>query len=154
MRRNDREITQFDEMVEVMRRCDVCRVALNAQEVPYIVPLNFGMEVNGEQVILYFHGANEGTKYDLIARDNRASFEMDCGHSLIMDNEKQSCSMAYESVIGRGLVEMVADKDKMRALKLIMAHYRQEDFPFSETVADRTYVFKLIVSEMTGKRRS
>lgn len=154
MRRSDREITQFDEMVEVMRQCDVCRLALNAQEVPYIIPLNFGMEVNDGQVTLYFHGANEGTKYDLIARDNRASFEMDCGHRLIMDGEKQTCSMAYDSVIGRGLVESVDDKDRMHALKLIMAHYRQEDFPVPETVANRTCVFKLVISEMTGKRRS
>ena len=154
MRRSDREITQFDEMVEVMGKCDVCRLALNAQDVPYIVPLNFGMEVNGSQVVLYFHGVGEGTKHELIARDNRASFEMDCGHRLIMDEVKQTCSMAYESVIGRGLVESVEDRDKMRALKLIMAHYRQEDFPFPESVAERTHVFKLVVSGMTGKRRS
>ena len=153
MRRRDREITDFQEMVEVMERCDVCRLGLNAAEVPYILPLNFGMEVKNGQVLLYFHGAKEGTKYDLIARDNRASFEMDCGHRLIMDDEKQTCSMTYESVIGRGLIETVRDSEKLRALKLIMAHYRQEDFPFPEEIAAVTTVFKLTVSEMTGKRR-
>ena len=29
MRRNDREITEFSEMTDVMKRCDVCRLALN-----------------------------------------------------------------------------------------------------------------------------
>lgn len=153
MRRTDREITDFQEMVEVMGRCDVCRLGLNASEVPYILPLNFGMEVKNGQVVLYFHGAREGTKFDLIARDNRASFEMDCGHRLILDDEKQTCSMTYESIIGRGLIDTVRDSDRIRALKLIMAHYRQEDFPFREETAAVTTVFQLTVSEMTGKRR-
>ena len=153
MRRRDREITDFQEMVEVMEQCDVCRLGLNAAEVPYILPLNFGMEVKNSQVVLYFHGAKEGTKYELITRDNRASFEMDCGHRLILDDEKKTCSMTYESVIGRGLIETVRDSEKLRALKFIMAHYRQEDFPFPEETAAVTTVFKLTVSEMTGKRR-
>lgn len=153
MRRRDREITDFQEMTEVMERCDVCRLALNAADVPYILPLNFGMEIVNGCVELYFHGAKTGTKYELIARDNRASFEMDCGHRLVLDDEKKTCSMTYESVIGRGLIESVPEKDKIHALKLIMKHYRQEDFPFPEETAKATEVFRLVVSEMTGKRR-
>ncbi|MDE7269227.1 MAG: pyridoxamine 5'-phosphate oxidase family protein [Acetatifactor sp.] len=153
MRRRDREIVDFEELVAVMRRCDVCRLALNAQEVPYILPLNFGMEAEDGQVVLYFHGAGEGTKHELIARDNRASFEMDCGHTLILDDEKGTCSMVYESVVGRGLVETVSDKEKLRALRLIMAHYRQEDFPIPQEMIAGTCVLRLVVSEMSGKRR-
>ena len=75
MRRKDREITDFDEIVAIMRKCDVCRLALNDGDFPYIVPLNFGLEVRGDRVFLYFHAAKEGKKLDLIARDNRATFE-------------------------------------------------------------------------------
>lgn len=153
MRRMDRAVTDFQEMIGIMERCDVCRLALNTPEVPYILPLNFGMEVEKNRVVLYFHGAQEGTKYELMDRDNRAAFEMDCGHRLILDDEKRTCSMTYESIIGRGLIEPVPDRDKQRALKLIMAHYRQEDFPFPEQTAAFTRVFRLTVSEMTGKRR-
>ena len=32
MRRNDREITEFSEMTDVMKRCDVCRLALNDED--------------------------------------------------------------------------------------------------------------------------
>lgn len=153
MRRSDREITDFQEQLAVMEKCDVCRLALNAQGAPYIVPLNFGMEVKNGQVILYFHSAAEGTKLDLIAADNRAGFEMDCGHELIMDHEKQTCSMAYESIMGSGLIEMVPEEEKTAALRLLMAHYRQEAFPFNGAAVPRTAVFKLTVSRMTGKRR-
>lgn len=68
MRRSDREITDFQELITVMRGCDVCRLALHDEPYPYILPLNFGLEVDGETVRLYFHGANTGMKYDLIAK--------------------------------------------------------------------------------------
>lgn len=60
MRRADREITDFDELIAVMRGCDVCRLALHDEPYPYILPLNFGLEVDGETVRLYFHGADTG----------------------------------------------------------------------------------------------
>ena len=87
MRRQDREITDWNEMVGVIDRCDVCRLALNDEGYPYILPLNFGAKVSENTVTLYFHGAMEGKKYELIARDNRVSFEMDCAHRLVSDRE-------------------------------------------------------------------
>ena len=65
---------------------------------------------------MYFHGAMEGTKYDLIEKDNRASFEMDCEHKLVTEVEHGSCTMDYESVIGQGRVEMLSDDEKYNAL--------------------------------------
>ena len=45
MRRTDREITDRQELLDVMARCDVCRLALNDESgYPYVVPLNFGMD--------------------------------------------------------------------------------------------------------------
>lgn len=40
MRRSDREIKNFDEIIEVIKKCDVCRLAVNDGECPYIVPMN------------------------------------------------------------------------------------------------------------------
>ena len=65
---------------------------------------------------MYFHGAMEGTKYDLIEKDNRASFEMDCEHKLVTEVERGICTMEYESVIGQGRVEMLSDDEKYNAL--------------------------------------
>lgn len=84
MRRNDREITNFEDILSIMEQCDVCRLALNDTDVPYILPLNFGMERKDEQIYLYFHGASEGRKYELLAQNNTVSFEMDCAHRLAL----------------------------------------------------------------------
>lgn len=82
MRRRDREVTSFDELPGIMRRCDVCRLTLNGNDgFPYIVPLNFGIQADGKgSVGLVFHSALEGCKFDLMRTDNRASYEMDCEH--------------------------------------------------------------------------
>lgn len=153
MRRSDREVRKFEDIVQIMEQCDVCRLALNDEGYPYILPLNFGIMVNEGEVVLYFHGALEGTKYELIARDNRASFEMDCAHNLVLDEEQGYCTMEYKSVIGRGLVEIVPDDEKVEALRILMKQYREEGFPFSEKAIPRTKVLKLTVTQMTGKCR-
>lgn len=153
MRRSDREVKDFEEIVAIMQKCDVCRIALNNDGYPYILPLNFGMTVENDKIELYFHGAMEGTKYDLIAKDNRASFEMDCGHTLITDAEHGSCTMNYESVIGQGHIEILSDDEKFEALKILMAQYHKEDFEFNKAVMPSTKVFKLVVERVTGKKR-
>ena len=151
MRRRDREIKDRDEIIRVMEQCDVCRLALNDEGYPYILPLNFGMEVEDGQIVLYFHGAAEGKKYELIAKDNRVSFEMDCAHRLVMIESAGNCTMEYESVIGCGRIEIVPDEEKLQALEILMKHYRQEDFPFNKAVVPHTTVMKLVVEEVTGK---
>lgn len=153
MRRSDREVKELKDMIEIMKKCDVCRIALNNNGYPYILPLNFGMKVEGNSVELYFHGANEGTKYDLIQADNRASFEMDCEHKLLTEMELGNCTMEYESVIGQGHIEMVPEEEKYDALCILMSHYHQESFPFNKAVMPQTTVLKLVVESMTGKIR-
>ena len=74
MRRKDREITDFDEMMKIIAKCDTCRLALFDDEFPYIIPLNFGTNIENGQLYLYFHSAKEGTKLDLI-RKNEEDFK-------------------------------------------------------------------------------
>lgn len=154
MRRRDREITDFNEIMRIINKCDACRLALFDVKFPYIVPLNFGVEVQEGQVYLYFHCANQGTKLDLIAKNNRATFEMDCEHNIVLYEERMSCTMGFASVIGHGIIEFVEDARKLEALKIIVRHYHSEDFQFNESMMKATTVFRLKVLDMLGKRRN
>ena len=58
MRRSDREITDFRSSSPSCAGATSGRLALHDEPYPYILPLNFGLEVDGETVRLYFHGAN------------------------------------------------------------------------------------------------
>ncbi|MBP1736328.1 MAG: pyridoxamine 5-phosphate oxidase family protein [Oscillospiraceae bacterium] len=151
MRRSDREVKDIQTITEIIQRCDVCRIAINHSPVPYILPLNFGMETVDGNIILYFHGASEGTKYELLKQNNRVSFEMDCSHRLVTTPETGNCTMEYESVIGDGYIEFVEDSGKAHALTVLMGQYHQENFPFNQAVFARTTFMKLEVQNMTCK---
>ena len=42
MRKADREIKNKEEIIDIIKRCDVIRLAFNNGDYPYILPLNFG----------------------------------------------------------------------------------------------------------------
>ena len=70
MQKADYEVTDFQQIIEIIQRCDVCRLALHDTEYPYILPLNFGIRVEKEQITFYFHGAMKGKKYQLLEKNN------------------------------------------------------------------------------------
>lgn len=137
--------------MQIMGRCEVLHLALNTDTVPYLLPVNFGMEPDG--MTLYFHGAVDGTKYIWLVRDPRASFELECSYGLVLDEDQHECTMNYESVIGWGILEEIADgQEKIHALKRIMAQYHHADFSFSTASLPHTRVFQLRVQQRTAKR--
>ncbi len=153
MRRKDREIKDFEEIVAIMKRCDICRLAFHDEESPYILPLNFGMETEGRQITLFFHGAAQGKKYELLKRDSRVSFEMDCSHKLVKGDGGNgcSCTMEYECVMGRGRLEILPEEEKYHGLEVLMKHYREEEVSFDSSVMAKTVVMKLLVEQVSGK---
>ncbi len=154
MRRSDRQVKDFGAILDILGSCDVCRLAFNDVDAPYIVPLNFGISVDGERVVLYFHGATEGRKLDLIRSRGVAAFEADCGHRLVSDSRRGYCTMEYASVMGVGEVEIVDDEaERERGLELLAAKYHPDGFEFDRAAMPRTAVFKLVVKEMTAKAR-
>ena len=38
MRKANKEVKDIEKIVEVMKKCEVCRIALNDEEYPYILP--------------------------------------------------------------------------------------------------------------------
>jgi len=154
MRRTDREIKNELEIIEIIEKCDVCRLAFSENNVPYIVPMNYGYEYENGKLTLYFHGAKEGKKHDIMKKNPTACFEMDCSHKLIEADEPGEYTMEYESVIGNGNVHLCIEKsEKINALNHLMKKYAKDrEFTFSDQVLESVTVFKLEVSEFTGKR--
>ena len=81
MRRKDREVKDYPEIIKIIDACDCCRLGFVDDKEAYIVPLNFGYETNGSDLTLYFHSANEGRKIDLVSKQERVAFELDCNGS-------------------------------------------------------------------------
>ena len=155
MRRKDREITKLSEIKSILEKTDVMRIALNNGAYPYVVPVNFGFEMNGADLVLFFHGAKVGTKHDVILRDNHTTFEIDCGHMLMPPVGEESCtaSFAYESVVGQGLVEQVGDSEKEALLVQLVEQYGIAANAFHPAQLANTAVYKIKVETFTAKRR-
>lgn len=158
LRRADRQVTDQAAIDDIFRRSDVCRLAFNdpQQGVPYILPLNFGVRRGPDGLLrLYFHGASEGRKYQLLQADPRVAFELDCRHRLLVDEEKGFCTMAYLSVVGRGTLAEVTDPERKHgALRLIVDKYHPDaPFHFNTEAEQRTRVLELTVEELTAKER-
>jgi len=152
MRRKDREITDLNKIIEIIKKCDVCSLAMFDDEYPYVIPLNFGMDFDGEQITLYFHCAKEGKKLDLIRRNNKVAFEMNCSHKLILGHKACGCTMEYESVCGRGVAEILDGEEKIKALRCLMKQYtNKEEFEFIEKQLKVVGIFKVTVTEICGK---
>ncbi|SHO51731.1 pyridoxamine 5'-phosphate oxidase family protein [Anaerocolumna xylanovorans] len=153
MRRKDREITDINDILSIVEKCDTCRIALFDKEYPYIVPMNFGCNYNSTNLELYFHCANEGLKLDLIKDNNHAAFEMDCSHKLIAGESACEYSMEFESVCGQGLMEILKPDEKRDALTILMRQYSNaEAFQFQDRILEKVTVLKLKVESITGKR--
>jgi nitroimidazol reductase NimA-like FMN-containing flavoprotein (pyridoxamine 5'-phosphate oxidase superfamily) len=170
MRRRDREVTGIEEKLAIIDSCKVCRLAMSENNMPYVVPLNFGYEYSargtdggaggtddGNGVLtLYFHGAHEGRKIGILKKNSTVCFEMDGEHELTVAENDCEYGYNFASVIGFGTLEFIEDKDeKIRALSLLMKHQTGEDreFVFEDARLKATMVCRVRAEEFTGKRR-
>lgn len=151
MRRKDREITDKAEILAILQKADVCRLAMSDNNVPYIVTMNFGLKDGGES--LYFHCAATGKKMDVLKKNNLVCFQADIEHELFLHNISCGCSMRYRSVVGMGRIKFVAETaEKIEGLKTIMGHYTGESsFTFKRELIEKTTVLRLDIEEIAGK---
>jgi hypothetical protein len=151
MRRSDREIKNWDERVDVLRRADTVRLGMNGDPFPYVVPLSFGFEDCGGQIIIYIHGAEEGLKHTLLDKNNNVCVEADIFHRYA--ETAAGLTAEYESVIGFGTAEAVRDDEAVRGLDLICSHCGYHGYTYDKAALQYMRVYKIVLSVLTGKRR-
>lgn len=153
MRRKDREVTDFCEIVKIIDECEIIRLGLSDGDYPYIVPLNFAYTVSGEQICFYVHGAMAGRKYEMLTKNPKCSFEMDVPIMMDCMEEEGDVTMRYKSVMGKCSAELLDDEDRQKAIDdVIMArHEETKNFAYNKDTVKRTAVFKLTVTELSAK---
>lgn len=154
MPRADRQVTNREEILKIMDGCDALTLALMDGEYPYTIPMNFGWEDQSGQLVLYMHGAKDGKKLELIRQNPNAAFSMSRNHRCILGKVACASLFQYESVCGRGKIEILEDDERMHALTVLMRQYdRTQEHVFTQKHAAAVSVLKLTVEEFTGKRR-
>lgn len=154
MRRSDREITALPEILSIIDDCKVVRLAmLDEDGLPYLIPLNFGYRCEGGSLTLYCHCAREGHKLDLLRRDPRVAFELDCRGALQEAEHACSCGYYYASVLGRATAELLEGEEKLLGLTALMRHMAGREDRFTPEQANGVEVIALRVQSLTAKSK-
>ena len=152
LRRKDREVTETNELIQIIDQCKVCRNSMQDNAGLYILPMNFGYTYENNQLVLFFHSAKEGRKIQALKENSVVCFEMDCEHRLITGDLACQYSYSFKSIIGNGKVVFIDEvEEKKTALSALMRHQTKKDFSFDDRMVDSVLVFKIIVHEFTGK---
>lgn len=155
MRRKDREVTDQNAIQKIIEDSKVLHLGLLDEDYPYVVPMHYGYEFQGETLIFYMHSAKEGYKLDLIRKQDHACVEIENSVEPVSGGEK-ACNYGtvYASVIGRGRIEILKDqKEKIHALKKLMLHQTDRVFDIDETMAATVEVLKFYADSYTAKAR-
>jgi hypothetical protein len=148
MRRRDKEITARGDIEAIIRKAQVCRLAMADENGPYIVPLCFGFDRN----TLFFHSAAAGRKLDILRDNPRVCFEFDIDCAVWPADRACEFTMHYKSVIGFGAAVFIDETTaKRRALDVIMRQYAQGPFDYPDGVLSQISVFKIEIDAMSAK---
>ncbi|MCL1802645.1 MAG: pyridoxamine 5'-phosphate oxidase family protein [Eubacteriaceae bacterium] len=151
MRRKDRQVDSFDDIVGILDRADTIRVGFNGDPYPYVVALSFGYRAENRQISIYFHGAKAGYKHELIKQNPNVCVQADILHGYIQD--KGSYSALYESFTGFGEVKQALGDEALQGLDLLLEHCGFEAAgSYSETELEATLVYKIELNSYTAKR--
>ncbi len=155
MRRKDREVTDFTEILKIIDAAKFLHLGMMEQEYPYVVPMHFGYEYAENQLVFYLHCAKEGHKLDVMRENPHVCVELETDVELVSGGEVPcKYGSSFASVIGRGKAELVEnEQEKIKGLKLLMQNQTQKAFEINEEMAASVAVIKVTVDEFTAKRR-
>lgn len=151
MRRSEREVTDFTEIIDILNRTDTIRLGLHAEPYPYVVPLSFGFTAVEGKITFYFHGAKAGFKHDLIQKNPLVCVETDIFHSF--SKTTGGVTTEYESFIGFGKVERLVGETAGQGLDCLLRHCGFADYAYNSAALTATWVYKIDLSSFTVKRR-
>lgn len=154
MRRKDREITDIEKQLDVVKKCRICRIAMQDEYGLYIVPMNFGYKYENRKLVLYFHCAGKGRKIDALKKDPNVCVEMDCDHYLYAKNEDIACtySFRFSSLIGTGTAYFAENREeRITGLDAIMLHQTGRIPEYDEDMLKIVNVFRIELDDFTVK---
>jgi hypothetical protein len=150
MNRAEKEITNPEEIKDIMRQAQICRMAMVAGDTPYVIPLNFVVEGD----CLYFHSAIKGKKIEILSKNKKVCFEMDINAQIIAGETPCAWGMKYASVIGYGRAFFVNDQaEKIKALNLLMEKYAgRGNYTYPENIVRKTMIVGVKIDKLSGKK--
>ena len=154
MRRADREVTDRNQLEEILKACHAVHIGAQDGDGMFVVPMNYGFHLEGDRLTLYVHSAQEGRKVAAFRAGGTVAFEMDGRHALRTADTACGHSYTYQSIMGSGPIqELTGREEKRAALGRIMEHMTgRSGWDMPDASLDRTAVFAIQADQWTGKR--
>lgn len=153
MRRNDRVLNDINSIEQIVSKCQVVRVAMCKDNIPYLVPLNYGYEFKNGELILYCHCANIGKKIDILEENPYVFIEIDNEKDVIKGNSPCEYGFEYFSVMSPGKVEFIHNiYDKVHGLNKLVEHYTSNNNnEFKNEVLNKVFLLKITCTNLSAK---
>ena len=156
MRRQDRMVTNIDEIKGILNGTRIIHLGMMDGDYPYVVPLHFGYEIVDDILYIYVHGHHDGKKFSLIQENSHVFIEIDGNDDALVSGGDIPCkySSVYSSVMGRGEATYLERVDeKAHGLQVLMNHQTGREFPFTDAMVNSVGVVQIKVVDYTAKRR-
>ena len=80
MTKREYRITDEAQIQGILDSAKVLRLGIAVDNVPYIIPLNYGCTLEDGKLTFYLHSAVKGNKLDLLRKNPEVCFELDCNY--------------------------------------------------------------------------
>lgn len=152
--RREREITDINEIREILDKAMVVHMGMIDEGEPYVVPMNYGYTLENGELCLYLHGATKGRKIDAMKENPKVFFELECDVAPFEGAYACQYGTAYASVMGMGTAEILENtEDKKSGLSIIMKTQTGKDFTFEDKMVSMVSVIKITARDFTAKKR-
>ncbi|MDD3360371.1 MAG: pyridoxamine 5'-phosphate oxidase family protein [Hespellia sp.] len=154
MTKREREITDPEMILDFLSRGQIIHLGLCDGDQPYVVPMNYGFTMEDGELTFYVHGAVKGYKYEVLAKNPKVSFSIECDVNPFSGKTACQYGTSYSSVLGKGIAKIVENpQEKMRALTILMKTQTGRDFEFNEKLVSIVNVIEIKVSAYSAKQR-
>ncbi len=152
MKKKEREITNKNTIIEILKNGKFATISMCRANEPYIVTLSYGFDLKRHS--LYFHSVKEGLKGEFLRENSNVCGTVvnDLGYVM---NE---CSHKYRSIVFWGKMVIVEDlEEKKYGFNVILNHLEdnpgkvKKRFLENDQAYDKVCIIKLNLIEMTGK---
>ena len=154
MTKRERQVTDPQQIREILDTAQVVHLGLCVDNEPYVVPMNYGYTMEDGKLTLYLHSAVRGKKLDMIRSNPKVFFEMDCDWKPFEGNLPCQYGLSYSSLMGRGTATIVEDvEEKKKAMSILMKTQTDKDFSFEDRLVSIVTVIRIDAAEYTAKHR-
>ena len=154
MTRRELEVTDLNEIKEILDKSKIIHVAMVDEGEPYMVAMNYGYTMEDGKLSFYVHGATKGRKIDVMRANPNVFVEIECDMVPFDGDVACQYGMAYASVMGKGKAVMLeTPEEKMEALSILMKTQTGKEFTFNEKLVSIVSVIRIDIEEYTAKKR-